>query len=376
MRLPITRGRLLIFAGVLIAIFLLVLGLVLPPNRSSVRAAPAGAALLITEFTPESSTLSLVGPTDPRNRTPLLQVPHAFGWEIEGQVDPSGRRLAYLVLPPDRADPLTEAVLTVTDGASSRVLARDLDLTGGLRWSGDGDSIVVRRVHLSGPRSGAYSVVEIDAGSGEERARIDRSGALALYPVGRPSEGPLYAVVIGAEGSDLISDDSSNGPSLHLSDTGTRDWALSPDGGALAFTEQRGLDLQVQVVSLRGDQAAVAAAETLSLSSPGGAGAGSASPVWRPDGSLSVGTFGGAEASPALRLQANGETQVDVQPRAGFTLPIAWSPDGQMVAVRAFSGRGPGEVGVENGAVVGPDGAPRLIPGEFVRVLGWWNGGS
>lgn len=372
--MPITRGRFLILVGVLIAIFLLVLGVVLPPNRSSARAAPTGAALLITEFAPESSTLSLVGPTDPRIRTPLLQVPHAFGWEIEGQVDPSGRRLAYLVLPPDRADPLTEAVLTVTDGARSRVLARGLDLSGGLRWSGDGDSIIVRRVRPSVLGSVAYSVVEIDAGSGEERTRIDRSGALALYPVGRPSDGPLYAVVIGAEGSNLISAEGTE--PIHLSDTGTRDWALSPDGGALAFTEQRGLNLQVQVVSLRGDQAAISAAQTLSQSSPGGAGGGSASPVWRPDGSLSVGTFGGAEASPALRLQANGETQVDVQPRAGFTLPIAWSPDGQLVAVRAFSGRGPGEVGVENGAVVGPDGAPRLIPGEFVRVLGWWNGGS
>ena len=75
-----------------------------------------------------------------------------------------------------------------------------------------------------------------------------------------------------------------------------------------------------------------------------------------------------------LRVQAGGQAQTAALPPRGFALPAAWSPDGRSLAVRAFSGAGPGAVGDESAGILGADGALRLIPGALLRVVGWWSG--
>ncbi len=376
MRLTVTRARSIGAAGLLTAAAVTAVLLASPWDDRGARAGSTGpdrGALLISEFHPNASNLYLIDPSDLASRAPYLDVPHATGWEIIGALAPDGTRFAYLVLPPGTYDPSTQAQLALRDHNGLRVLADRLDLGGGLVWSADGSALYARRTAADGVHQ---SLIEVDAEHGETRTRFEGGESLSLYAVGRPADGPLYVVVIGSNGSKLVALDGSGRParSLSLSSGVTRDWALSADGAHLAFTEQQGLQLHVRVVSLRDDTPTLSVASAIAAAPT--AGSGSAAPLWHPDGSLSVGTFGAKDSSSVLRVQAAGAAEVDVRPASGFALPVAWSADGRRLALRAFTGRGPGDVGQERAALIGPDGQLHTIEGEFIRVLGWWYGGD
>ena len=378
MRIPLKRRSLVAAAVAGVAVAALVLGFVLPPpGRPAADAAsslPMSPRLLVSEFGDEQSTLWLVEADAPERRTLFGHVLHAPGWELVGAVAPDGERIAYLHLPPGRRDPQSEAVLTVADADGSRALADGLDLRGGLAWSADGSAVYARRTLDRGGELPRFILLEIDVVSGQARTLLSRDDVFGLYPVGRPLSGPVYAVVIGSGGSDLVVVGGDGSGGQRLAAGITRDWTLSPDGSRLAFSEQHGVELEVRVASLV-DEAPFAATQVL-LSEAGIPNPlGTASPAWHPDGSLSIGTFGATSGSPTLRVQGNGASAfVEAERAQGFALPVAWSPAGTHLALRAFSGIGPGAPGEEGTVVIGPDGIARPLPGRFVRVLGWWNG--
>ncbi len=160
------------------------------------------------------------------------------------------------------------------------------------------------------------------------------------------------------------------------------DWNMSPDGDHLAYTEQSGLAMQVRVVSLTEFEpafpalrAATASGQTLleadAVLNDTPATVGTASPIWAPDGSLSVGAFQTrAPGDGELRTASSGG---DTTATAGFALPLAWSSDGAHLAIRAFEGSGPGRSTAETAAIVGPSGESRTVDGSHILVLGWWN---
>ena len=383
MRITLTRARIALLLSVLFAVVALVLGVVLPPAPSGAGASGAAPTLLISEFSETASTIWRVPAVNPANRTRLTRVQHAAGWELEGAVAPDGRRLAYLVLPPAARDPRTQAQLVVTDGSQSAVRATGLDLTAGVVWSTDGTAMFARRVRLAADGRAVFTLVEVPAAEGPALDLLTRDDLFGLFPVGRSPEGPTYAVALTAEGSVLLALDGSRVlQTIALAAGVTRDWRLSPDGATLAFTKQDGLNLQVRVQALSGTTPADATRPdaTPAAARPATIGAaqttaGSAAPAWHPDGSLSVGRFGAGEAA-ALRVRANGDTSVDATPATGFVLPVAWAPTGDYLAVRAFTGSGPGDVGTEQAAVLTAGGERLPVSGAYVRVLGWWHGGS
>ena len=56
----------------------------------------------------------------------------------------------------------------------------------------------------------------------------------------------------------------------------------------------------------------------------------------------------------------------------GIDLPLAWSPDGFTLAVRAVAGRTAADVGESHIDLVGPDGArSRASDSSDVQILGW-----
>lgn len=386
MRLALTRPQLLVAALLVLAVVALIMGLVFPPNDSSAAAATSGgpSVLLVGEFETTVTTLSAVHPSDPTQRRQIHAVEHAPGWDIVGATSPDGQRLAYLVLPPDARDPQTEASLVLledldrTDGPRARTLFRGADLRGALAWSGDGASLFVRTTTTDADGRPTFELWEINAVDGQQRSLLRRSDILGLYPVGRAGNGPTYSVSVGLNGSELLVIEGSAGVGAverrPLSPLITRSWTLSPDGSQLAFTEQQGLDLRVRVAALAAGSAEIAVAAALDANGFDSTG-GTASPTWHPDGSLSVGTLGhGDSGAPTLRVQENGASAtIDSERRDGFALPIAWSPQGSHLAVRTFSGVGPGAPGEENAAVIDANGISRAIPGEFVRILGWWS---
>jgi hypothetical protein len=376
MRLTLTRVRFFIVAALAVAGISATVTLLSPSGQSEAldTAEPrSDGLLLISEFREGESTLFLVDPSRPDARQEFSRVPHAEGWELVGSVSPTGDTFAYLVLPPRATDQTLEMALAVQDDDGVRFVSTGFDIGGGLLWSADGESVFLRR--STGGDLPTQWLVEIDIESSVEELRFQAEADFGLYAVAKPEDGTLYVAVINTQGSEFIvlSEEGQAERTVKLSGGVIRDWALSPDGSKVAFTEQRGLKLDVRVVGLFSDRTTLAAADDLNGSLAGAPAGGSAAPAWHPDGSLSVGTFG-ESGGGAVRLAAGGESVIDWEPGEGFILPVAWSEDGAHLALRAFSGSGPGAVGQESAAVMGPGGHIATIHGEFVTVLGWWYG--
>jgi hypothetical protein len=356
-RVSLIPSRVVLVFGVFLALAALLLGILLPPGTAGSPdiLSTGPPQLVVSEYADASSTIWLVDPADPAARVSLLPVPHASGWAVEGAVSPAGDRVALLVLPPGGRNPTSDTQLLISDGGPARLLAAGIDLRGGLVWAADGAQIFARRTETRDNGAQAFFVLAIDPDDGSERVVARRAGVAGLYPAGRPRGGPTYVVSIGPGGSRLLTADSAI-TERSLAAVVTRDWTISPDGTELAFTEQRGLELRVVVAALRGP-ARLHTAQDI------GDAEASASPAWRHDGSLSIGRFGSASGLAAASAAGSG-----------FDLPVAWSPDGNHLALRAFSGPGPGTPGAEVVAIRSATGKTTTIGGDHVRILGWWNG--
>ncbi|PZC47078.1 MAG: hypothetical protein DK306_001246 [Chloroflexi bacterium] len=374
------RRLLLAGFGVLAIAGALLLGVLAPPASSGSSDARAATRpqLIVSRFSEDESTLWLVDPEDPGQRQTLFSIEHAPGWDVEGVVAPGGGRIALLVVPAGASDPGSDAHLLLSDGGTPRLLVAGLDLRGGLAWSTDSAQIFARRSTTDGDGVVRTSLLAIDAASGETDTLLQHHPVGqhhtvgAIYPIGRPLSGPIYAVTVGLGGSHLLTIADDGVSTRMLTSTVTRDWTLSPDGAQLAFTAQQGLELEVLVVSLQDAALAPAqvapapvATEQSATTQPA---AGSAAPAWRPNGELSIGRFRG----PLAVAASAGESAVP-----GFTLPAGWSPDGAYLALRSFDGIGPGAPGTESivlqtsaGTRVGE--APRVVEGQDLRIIGWW----
>ena len=381
MPIQVTRPRLIVAVAFVLIALAFLLGVVAAPPPAEVGAAvrqsgpPSGPSLLVSEFSDSRSQLWLIDPQDPNERDAFLAVNHAPGWALSGAVSPDGATLAYVVLRPGRRDAETEASLWRSDGGAPVLLVDGVDLGGGVVWSADGASILVRRTTVAEDGRRAFAVVEVDLATGRAVTHPVEGAAAAVHVVGRAGDGSLLVELTTRSGSRLSNLGDPEDKARLLSNDLTRDWRLSPDGAQLAFTEQAGLTMAVRVIALDPSltsaglpamRAATAAGQA--LLDEGNVGVGTAAPVWSPDGALSVGVF-------QTPVSSGDEIRVaSVGSGAGFALPLAWSADGAHLAVRAFDGGGPGSSTRESVGIVGSDGALVTLPGGHMQVLGWWNG--
>lgn len=355
-------------AAAALAAAALALGVIAPPASSGSGDArfAGGPHLLVSIYAGDESSFWLVDPADPSRRQALFPLAHAPGWAVEGTVSPAGGRMALLVVPPGARDPATDTLLLLSDGGPPRVVARGLDLRGGLAWSSDGAELFARRALPAADGSRRFQLVAFalgDGGAPAERTLLQRDDVGGLYPVGRAGDGPAYAVAVGAGGSALIAIEGDGATSERpLSPGVTREWSLSPDGTRLAYTAQLGTSLRVMLLDLASEL------RTAQATGSAPASGGSASPVWHPDGTLHAGHFGAGGGE----VQTAGAGGPGTAP--GFDLPLGWSPDGAYLALRTFGGTGPGDPGAQGLAVLGPDGASRALTDEGLAILGWWHG--
>ena len=357
-------------AAAALAAAALALGVIAPPASSGSGDArvAAGPHLLVSIYGDDESTLWLVDPAEPSRRQALFPLAHAPGWAVAGAVSPAGGWMALLVVPRGARDPGTDTLLLLSDGGPPRVVARGLDLRGGLAWSSDGEELFARRTLPAADGSRRFQLVAFALGGGGdapgERTLLERDDAGGLYPVGRAGDGPAYAVAVGAGGSALITIDGRGATSERpLSPGVTREWSLSPDGSRLAYTEQRGTSLRVMLLDLDGPEL-----RTAQATDGAATGGGSASPIWHPDGTLHAGHFAAGDGE-IHTAGASGPAA-----GAGFELPMGWSPEGAYLALRTFGGAGPGDPGAQGLAVLGPDGASRALTDDGLHILGWWHG--
>lgn len=318
--------------------------------------------LLAGEFHDTHSTLWLV-PADDLNgkRTRLADVPHAPGWDLEAMPAPHAPIAAVLSLPPSGWEPRTQAVLDLISEGDIRRMATGLDLMAGAIWSDDGRHLLVRR---------GDSLLILDTGTGRPSAQWTPAGLGSPYAVAMRGT-TVWATTIDAWGTSLIELAVNEGvisveSRTRIADGITRDWTLSPDANLLAFGAQSGTDLAVRVTSLidgasdpplllssASDQAMRIAVSDVSAS---GGIPDSASPVWRSDGGLHFGSWNAEAPDPS-----------------GFTLPISWDAGGEWLALRSFSGTGPGHPGTERAAVRSPAGEVAHANDENLRLFGWWS---
>ena len=339
-------------------------------------AEPGEQLLVLAEFGTSVDEIFLAPSGDPSDRTPVASVEHAPGWGIHPATEMAGALAAYTVLPPDarpeRDSPAELWLLDVESGERIR-LARDADLLAAPALSRDGAAVVYRT-----SSDGEQSLVRVDVQSRSRRVLHTTRTAFGLFPVALTPGGDLLFSEISGEGTVLHAVSLDGGeprPLFRASAHIARDWRLSPDGTALSYLAP--VPLAERVVN-RLHVAALATGAAPAQPDAGGGTGEQYGPVWRPGGgAVTVGgeAASGATGAVTLLLDGSGGRAELAAPAAGFDVPLGWSPDGRMLAVRSFDGRNSTDPGTESYAVVDGSGARTAVPARSqLLFLGWWTG--
>lgn len=331
--------------------------------RTAFASAPAGNYAVVLRDEGTQDVLAIAGAGDDTAIRELARIPHLDGHTSTGAVSPDGTSLALVVVDSgSRSDPAASlAIGSLEDGRFVR-MAVDLEPRQTPLWSPAGDAVVVTRSGGGPDAQGPVEVVRVEAAGGEELLWA-ATGALGVYPVGWDGD-RLLSVVIDARGSTLQRDGEDF---AWLSSGFTRDWRLSPDGSALAFIE-----------TAPGEGAAYVA-RTVSLGNVAGVRAeGLAAPVsalgvaWAPGSGIP--TFGvepmqGLGAGAGLQATAGVSAQALTAETAGFDIPLAYTADGDALAVQHWSGPDFDAPGKPTLQLV--DGSGSTPIESFTRFLGW-----
>lgn len=330
----------------------------------------ADARLIVSEFGENEDTIVAIDPADTSGRTVLATIDHAPGWGVFATLSPAGDAIAYTALPPGTPDPSpdTPAIIGVIEANGNVIpLAANVDLVIPPVWSPDGASVVARRSTLADESSGTQELIVLGL-DGSEAALTSWSSA-AVFPVGfTPDGATFYFTTLSATGSDLYrigADGAGETLVAHLSDDISREWTLSPDGAALAYSVAE-TGAQPRVIAMRLDLATGAATPALD------AAGSQINPAWSRDGELTVAAVkpeGGGDAVIAASSGA-GETLDDNDD--SIDLPLAWSPDGESLAVRAVDGATPFEARGSRIELLRRDGTREAVSeGPDVLIVGW-----
>jgi hypothetical protein len=305
-----------------------------------------------------TESLWLADPIDPAARRALLAFSHRPAWSGVAVVSPQGRSIAYTVLPSSGRDPDRDAELRILDIQTqcTQTLEEGIDLRSTLVWSDDGLRIAYQRFIGSSQETLLQSL----AGGGEEsldEAKADER----LIPVAIQG-GVLLEVLFDTNGATLeMKQDASRRDIQRLSDGGaTRGFELSRDGKQLAYLAtdagNRGIS-RARVVAVDGSSARQLPADWGEI----------AGVAWNAGGKLVIGS---TAASTGIRA-VDGERLLSPM-RPGFLQPLAWSPSGQFLAVRAFSGQSGSQPGDANDELLTSTG--QLLPlsdSTNARFIGW-----
>ncbi len=349
----------------------------------------AGQRLVINEFGTNSDTIVAIDPGDATaSREVIATIDHAPEYGVVAALSPDGKAIAYTGLPADAPRPAPDspavAGIVETDGDVIE-LAGDVDLVVPPVWAPASDAIVVRKntrcedagLSCEEYPAGAFELVLL--GRDGSRSTITSWRSAAAFPIGfSPDGAAFYFATLNATGTDLYRvgrDGSSEALVAHLSDQVARDWRLSPDGSVLAYAAAesgatpmvvaRVVDLATREIrdALPGDVLEAGPPST-------GVARGEFNPAWTPDGKITVSSMnldGGAGAVTA----SDGGLTAETENAEGIDLPLAWSPDGKTLVLRAVDGETPFEAGASYLELVREDGRVRVSESSDVTIVGW-----
>lgn len=343
----------------------------------------AGQRLLISEFGDHTDNIVALDPANPATaRTEIATIDHARGYGVFPVLSPDGEAVAYTALPPDTEDPSpsssANAAIVGVDG-SVTLLADDVDLLVPPVWSPDSKSVVVRKNTPSDDGAGSFELLLL--GIDGSRTSLSTWQSAAAFPIAFSTDGAaLYFATLNNDGTDLYSvapDGTAETHIAHLADEIARDWRLSPDGTALAFSVAdsgrapavitRRIDLTTAAIS------DVIAPSSLDAGPPStGVARGEFNPAWRRDGDLTVASLQLDGGSEAISIDDAGAIASQVTQNAdGIDLPLGWSPDGETLVVRSVEGKTPFDAGRSYVELVRGDVRVRLSDSADVLIVGW-----
>lgn len=351
---------------------------VTPPQgeaTATVRTGVSPPAALLSEFHGTYTLLVLATGDGFTDRRRLARLEHAPNWAPRLSVAPDGSRVAYTLLPTQARLPDSEAELWVLSmrGGSARRLMGGVDLRGTPIWSPDGARLVTVRTVQDTGRVSSMVVEEVEVQGTGRRPLARANGAERLLPVGyAPDARTFYLVRFTRDATVIEAIETGSGANravARLAPGAVRDVRLAPDGARLLLLALEGTPgrYRARVIDLR--------TGTVHDALDGAAREEDVGVAWRPGGAGSA-TVGSVTPAGGRVVLLDPTARTVTEREAGFDVPVAWSPDGRWLAVRAFSGADTDHPGPEQPALVDIEGRRRLIGGEGpIEFIGWLDHG-
>lgn len=346
------------FAAVLPVAFAVVTGSGDPPGvRTAFASAPAGDYAVVSKTDGDTDIISVVTPNSPDTPAEVGRIKHLPGFSVNGAMAPDGHHLAAVAADAGTpANPGASLLLLDLESGTVTRLTTNVDPLQAPVWAHDSRSVVVSRNSNGADGKPQTSLVRVAIDGSGETGVVTAKNVLGAYPVAFDPSGALISVLIDGRGSTVL----HNGDELfQLSSQITRDWRMSSDGTQLAFIESdvtSGLRYHSRVVSL---SAGSASAQALSADD----GSQELGVAWRPGAGQP--TFG---RDPQSGQPAGAQRQA-LTASSGFDVPLAYSSDGDWLAVTHWTGDSFAQAGQAMLAVVSGD-QRTPIPGAS-RFLGW-----
>ncbi len=337
---------------------------------------PAGTgtgrpSALLSEFHGTYTLLLLATGDGLADRHRLTRLDHAPNWAPRLAVSPDGSSVAYTLLPAQARAPETEAELWVLPlrGGGARRIAVGVDLRTTPIWSPDGARVVTLRPVQEAGGASSMVVDEIAVPGGTRRDLARGAGGEHLFPVGYTPDGRTFYLVRFARDATVIEAvDTGSGAGravARLAPGVVRDVRLAPDGARLLLLALEGAPARyrARVIDLA-TGAVHDALEGVTREEDVGV-------AWRPGGAGTV-TVGSVTLSGGRVVLVDGQERTVTAREPGFDVPVAWSPDGRFLALRAFSGADTEHPGVEQPVLVDVEGRRQPVRGAGpIEFIGW-----
>ena len=338
---------------------------------------PAGElALLYSQFGETEDTLWLAPASQFQEPQAIATIAHAPFWGISASLSPDGRWVAYTALPPNLPNPEegssgeAEVWLLPRAGGEPQLLAQGADVRLAPIWSPDSGALVFQSIDLQRNR---YSLFSVNLADKVSSLFLGMEDVASMFPLGfAPTGDSFYVGRVGEGGTDIFAVSVADASSRTIAtvDGVARDWQLSPDGERVTFVSQTGEgEWGLWVLDLEGGSSLRLEAEGLPTDRE------LFSPVWRAGQELiTLGTAPGDNGTGVLNVSLSGGAAEQLPgPEQGFDVPLAWSPQGDLLVVQEFT-----EFPVRRRpqlSLISADGQrQRLAQGAEVTFISWLGG--
>ena len=349
------------------------------PTPAGVTPAPEPAgelALLYSQFGETEDTLWLAPASRLQEPQAIATIAHAPFWGISASLSPDGRWVAYTALPPDLPNPEegssaeAEVWLLPSAGGERQLLAQGADVRLAPIWSPDSGALMFQSIDR---QRNSYTLFSVNLADKVSSLLLSMEDVASMFPLAfAPTGDSFYIAQVGEGGTDIfaVSVADASRRVIATVDGAARDWQLSPDGERVTFVSQTGEgEWELWVLDLEDGSQFRLEAEGLPTDRE------LFSPVWRAGQELiTLGTAPGGDGTGVLNLFLSGGAAEQLPgPEQGFDVPLAWSPQGDLLVVQEFA-EFPVRRRPQLSLISGDGERQRLAQGAEVTFIGWLGG--